>query len=102
MNSFYQKTAKVGLVKACLRYIEDPNRNILLRIILAFSPLLIVWVISPFDILPELILGPLGLADDTVILITLFLLMRLAMTFYGEKRYKKPTTKLNDKNIIDL
>ncbi len=102
MGSFYQKTVHVGIIKACLRFIEDPNRPKWQRVILAFTPLFIVWVISPLDILPELFLGPLGLADDSIILITLFLLMRLAVTFYSEQRYVRPKMNANGKDIIDL
>lgn len=86
MANTYQKTAQVGIIKACLRYIEDPNRNIFSRIFLALSPLLAVWILSPLDLMPEIILGPLGLTDDILILIGIFLLVRLANNFY---RYQK-------------
>lgn len=91
----YQKTARVGLVRACLRYIEDPNRNIIARLFLAVSPLLAVWILSPFDLLPEILLGPLGLTDDVLLLIGMFLLIRLANSFYKEKRYVRPSIPNN-------
>jgi uncharacterized membrane protein YkvA (DUF1232 family) len=87
MEKLYIKTAKVGIFKACLRFIEDPNRNILLRLALAASPLLAVWVLSPFDLLPEIIVGPLGLTDDILITAGIIFLVRLANGFYKEKRY---------------
>ena len=102
MKDFYQKTARVGIVPACIRMIEDPKRAWWQRLLLALTPLFIVWVISPLDILPEVFLGPLGLADDSVLLVTMFLLIRLAVSFYSEKRYVKPNNKYNDKDVIDL
>jgi uncharacterized membrane protein YkvA (DUF1232 family) len=98
MNSSYQKTAQVGILKACLRYIEDPNRNIIGRLFLAITPLLFVWILSPLDLLPEFILGPLGLTDDILLLIGMFLLARLAYSFYGQKRYVKPNKQIKDHN----
>lgn len=94
MKSMYEQTVRVGFIRACLRYIEDPNRNIFARIMLALSPLLLVWVISPLDILPEIILGPLGLADDGAIILTLFFIMRFAYSFYAQKRYINPAKRL--------
>lgn len=102
MKDFYQKTPHVGIIKACLRLIEDPNRAWWQRLLLALTPLIIVWIISPLDILPEIVLGPLGLADDTILLVTIFLLTRLAMSFYSERRYVRPTKNANGKDIIDL
>lgn len=93
MATTYEKTARVGFIKACLRYIEDPNRSLLTRIFLALTPLLVFWIISPLDLIPEVILGPVGLADDGAIIIALFLLFRLAISFYSEKRYVKPIKK---------
>lgn len=90
VNSKYENTARVGFVKACLRYIEDPNRSLISRIFLALTPVLVLWVILPLDLIPELVLGPIGLADDGAIVIALFLLFRLAISFYSEKRYVKP------------
>lgn len=78
---------RVSFIRACLRYIEDPNRPLIARLILSTSPLLIVWIISPFDILPEVFLGPIGLADDGVIILTLFFIMHFADSFYSHKRY---------------
>lgn len=89
MDAKYENTARVGLIKACLRYIEDPNRSLISRIFLALTPVLVLWVIFPLDLIPELILGPIGLADDGAIIIALFLLFRLAVSFYSEKRYVK-------------
>lgn len=102
MKEFYQKTAHVGIVQACLRMIDDPKRAWWQRLLLALTPLLIVWVISPLDILPEIFLGPLGLADDSVIVVTTFLLIRLAVSVYSEKKYVKPNKKYDKKDIIDL
>ena len=90
MSGFYTKTTRVGLIRACLRYIEDPTRSFVSRAFLAVSPLLVLWVISPLDLVPEIVLGPLGLADDTAIVIALILLARLAVSFYAEQRYEKP------------
>ena len=100
--SFYQKTAHVGIIRACLRMIEDPNRAWWQRLFLALTPLFIVWVISPLDIVPEVFLGPLGLADDSIIIVTLFLLIRLAVQFYSERRYVRPKKNAQGKDIIDL
>lgn len=102
MARVYKKTAQVGIIKACLRFIEDPNRHILARAFLAVSPLLAVWILSPLDLLPEVILGPLGLTDDVLILIGIFLLVRLANNFYKEKRYVPPEKRLKDQDILDL
>lgn len=102
MADMYEKTARVGIVKVCLRFIEDPNRNIFARIFLALSPLFIIWVILPLDILPEIIIGPLGLADDSAIIIALFFIVKLAYSFYREKRYIKPRKNKKHENIIDL
>ena len=93
MTEMYKKTAKVGFIKACLRYIEDPNRSLISRIFLALTPLLILWIVLPLDLIPEIVLGPIGLADDGAIIIALFLLFRLAISFYSEKRYVRPTNK---------
>jgi uncharacterized membrane protein YkvA (DUF1232 family) len=98
----YIKTAHVGIIKACMRFIDDPTRPWWQRLMLAFTPMLIVWVISPLDILPEAFLGPLGLADDTIIIVTMFLLMRLAVTFYSERKYVRPKKNAKGKDIIDL
>lgn len=102
MKNAYKKTAQVGIVKACLRFIEDPNRNIFQRTFLALTPLLIVMVLSPLDLMPEILLGPLGLTDDVIILIGLFLLIRLANSFYKEKRFVKPHKRDKDEDIIDI
>lgn len=102
MKNFYEKTARVGVVKACLRLIEDPKRAWWQRLLLALAPLFIVWVISPLDIIPEVFLGPLGLADDSILLVTTFLLIRFAVSFYSEKKYAKPHKKPDEKDIIDL
>lgn len=95
MSIIYEKTVRVGIVKACLRYIEDPNRNLFTRIFLAISPLLVVWILSPLDLMPELVLGPLGLTDDVLIFIGLFLLVRLASNFYREKKYRPINKQLD-------
>lgn len=89
MTNQYKQTVQVGIIRACMRYIEDPNRSMLSRIFLAMAPLFVVWVVSPLDILPEAFLGPLGLTDDALILISLILLIRLANNFYRTKRYVK-------------
>jgi uncharacterized membrane protein YkvA (DUF1232 family) len=102
MSKAYKKTAQVGIIKACLRFIEDPNRSLIQRVFLALSPLLAVWILSPLDLMPEIILGPLGLTDDILILIGLFLLIRLAHNFYKEKRYVKPQKRIDEADIIDL
>lgn len=102
MGKAYKKTAQVGIIKACLRFIEDPNRSMFNRVFLALSPLLAVWILSPFDLMPEVILGPLGLTDDILILIGLFLLIRLANSFYREQRYVKPQKRIDEADIIDL
>jgi uncharacterized membrane protein YkvA (DUF1232 family) len=87
MTGSYKKATQAGIIKACLRYIEDPNRSIISRAFLAMTPLLIVWIVSPLDLIPEFILGPLGLTDDALIMISLFLLIRLANRFYKDKKY---------------
>lgn len=102
MQNAYKKTAQVGIIKACLRYIEDPTRNIFLRIFLALTPLLIVWIISPLDLIPEVILGPFGLTDDVLIIAGLFLLIRLANSFYRQKKYVKPNKRIKEAEIIDI
>lgn len=89
MADQYKQTVRVGILRACMRYIEDPNRSMISRIFLALAPLFIVWVVSPLDIFPEAFLGPLGLTDDALILISLILLIRLANNFYRTKRYVK-------------
>lgn len=89
MSGAYKKTAQVGIIKACLRYIEDPNRSFISRLFLAVTPLLLVWILSPLDLLPEVILGPLGFTDDLLILIGMFFIIRLANRFYKEKRFVK-------------
>jgi uncharacterized membrane protein YkvA (DUF1232 family) len=98
----YKKTAQVGIVKACLRFIEDPNRNIAHRAFLALSPVLIVSVLSPLDLMPEILLGPLGLTDDILIIIGLVLLTRLANSFYKEKKYDSSNKTINRSHLIDV
>ena len=44
-----------------IRYLLTNSR---VKIIL----LMVIYTLSPFDILPEMILGPLGLADDSLVL----------------------------------
>lgn len=102
VNSTYTATTRVGLIRACLRYIEDPTRSYVSRLFLALSPLFVLWVISPLDLVPEAVLGPLGLADDTAILIALFLIVRFAGSFYREKRYTKPLKLMKEKDYIDV
>lgn len=102
MKGFYTHTARVGLIKACMRFIDDPNRALWQRIVLALTPLFIVYVISPLDIIPEIFLGPLGLADDSIIVVTVFLLARVAVSFYSEQKYSRPTKNAQGKDIIDL
>ena len=53
---------------------------------LCLAPLFIIWIISPLDIFPEALLGPFVLPDDTILVVTLFLLVRLALSFYSEKK----------------
>jgi uncharacterized membrane protein YkvA (DUF1232 family) len=101
MNKAYVNTAKVGVFKACLRYIEDPNRNIFSRIFLAISPILAVMILSPLDLLPEAFLGPLGLTDDILILVGLFMTIRLANNFYHNKKYSKKAN-IKESNVIDI
>jgi uncharacterized membrane protein YkvA (DUF1232 family) len=100
MIGAYKKTAQVGIFKAVLRYIEDPNRNIITRIFLAATPLFIVYVLSPLDLIPEVLLGPIGLTDDILIIAGLIFLLKLANSFYSNKKYH-PNNKTND-NIIDI
>lgn len=87
----YTQTARVGIIRACLRFIEDPNRPLYQRLALAFAPALVLYILSPIDLVPEFILGPLGLADDTALMISLVLLIHLASSLYRQKRYVKPT-----------
>lgn len=94
MKGVYENTVRTGFIRACLRYIEDPNRPLIARLVLIASPLLIIWVISPLDILPEAFLGPLGLADDGAIVLTLFFIIRFALSFYRDKRYVNPAKRL--------
>lgn len=101
-QNFYKKTPRVGMFQACLRMIEDPNRSKIQRLFLALSPLFVVWVLSPLDLMPEVLLGPLGLADDSIIIITLILLVRLAIKLYSEKKYVRPNKNAAGKDIIDL
>lgn len=82
--------------------IEDPNRSKIQRILLALTPLFILWIISPLDIIPEVFVGPLGLADDSIVVITVILLVRAAVSFYSEKKYVRPTKDKNGNDIIDL
>lgn len=95
MKGAYQTTTKAGFIKVMQRYVEDPNRSMLARLFLALSPLFVLYVISPLDIVPEAFLGPLGLADDGAILIALFLIIRFALSFYSNKKY---VPKLESKN----
>ena len=101
MTVLYKQTTRVGILRACLRFIEDPTRNILLRAVLALAPVLIIYVLSPMDLVPELVLGPLGLADDSAILISVFLTMRLASNFYREQRYSAPSRKTATSTTIE-
>lgn len=113
MKGAYQHATKAGYVKSSIRYIEDPNRPIFGRVFLAIFPFLVLYIISPLDLIPEVILGPLGLLDDGAILIGLFLIIRLAYSFYNEKRYTshknsktEPTNPkkvdAHPKDIIDI
>ena len=102
MSNFYQKAPHVGIVGACMRMIQDPKRSKIQRLFLALTPLFLLWVISPLDLVPEVFLGPLGLADDSIIIITLILLVRLAVSFYSERQYVRPAKDKNGNDIIDL
>ena len=102
MSNSYKNTAHVGIVAACLRLIQDPNRPAWQRVLMAFTPLMIFWIISPLDLIPEAFLGPLGLADDSILVITVFLLVRLAMSFYSTKQYVRPTHNASGQEIIDI
>lgn len=99
MIGAYKKTAQVGVFKAVLRYIEDPNRSIFTRIFLAAAPFFVVYILSPLDLMPEILLGPLGLTDDILIIAGFIFLTKLANSFYSQKKY---TPKNNKDNIIDI
>lgn len=102
MKGKYITTAHVGILKACLRFIDDPNRPWWQRLLLALSPIFFVYVISPLDLIPEVLLGPFGLADDVLLIVSIFLIGRLAVSFYSEKKYARPTKNAQGKDIIDL
>lgn len=102
MKGKYVHTAHVGILKACLRFIDDPNRPWWQRLLLALTPFFFVYVISPLDLIPEVFLGPFGLADDSILIVSVFLLARLAVSFYSEKKYARPTKNAQGKDIIDL
>lgn len=102
MKGKYTHTAHVGILKACMRFIDDPNRPKWQRLMLALTPLFFVYVISPLDLIPEMFLGPFGLADDGLIVISILLIARVAVTFYSEKKYARPTKNAQGKDIIDL
>lgn len=94
MVGSYKTATRAGILRACLRFIEDPNRPLYQRAFLAAAPLFAVFILSPLDLLPEIIMGPLGLTDDVLILIGLILLVRLANAFYKTKRYFPPERTL--------
>lgn len=102
MKGKYIATAHVGILKACLRFIDDPNRPWWQRLLLALSPIIFVYIISPLDLIPEILLGPFGLADDVLLIVSIFLIGRLAVSFYSEKKYARPTKNAQGTDIIDL
>lgn len=73
--------SKVGIIRAGMRFLRDPHARTLDKLILVLWPL---YLASPVDVLPELVLGPLGLADDTAVA-----LRALYLVFYAARRYRR-------------
>lgn len=48
---------------------------------------MVIYTLSPFDLLPEVILGPLGLADDSLVFINILRQVSgLLINFTGDER----------------
>jgi uncharacterized membrane protein YkvA (DUF1232 family) len=51
----------VGIFKACARLVKDPNVSRVDKIIMCTW---YIYLLSPIDPVPELLLGPIGVVDD--------------------------------------
>ena len=69
-----------GKVGSVLRFLNDRGGSLKDK---AFFVAGLIYVISPVDILPELVMGPLGLTDDLWVVLALWRMSRGA-----EKAYK--------------
>ena len=72
-----------------IRYLLTNSR---VKIIL----LMVIYTLSPFDVLPEVILGPLGLADDSLVLMGMLRQVSgLLINFVGEERVRENERRNN-------
>jgi uncharacterized membrane protein YkvA (DUF1232 family) len=75
----------VGIFKACVRLVKDPSVGWVDKIIMCGWS---VYLLSPVDPIPELLVGPIGLADDTAVGLRAAYLIYQAHKFYRYRRYR--------------
>lgn len=83
-KSYFAQERKAGIVTACFRLIRDRNVSALDRFVLSLWPL---YLASPVDPLPEVVLGPLGLADDAAVFArAMYLALVVAQRYRNTRR----------------
>ena len=88
------KHAPMLLSQDGIRYLLTNSR---VKIIL----LMVIYTLSPFDVLPEVILGPLGLADDSLVLMGMLRQVSgLLINFVGEERVRENERRNNWYNVM--
>ncbi|TDX53324.1 DUF1232 domain-containing protein [Orenia marismortui] len=59
----------INNIKLAYKYIRDPKVSLMRKILLIFP---LVYILSPVDLIPEILLPLLGWLDDTVIALTIW------------------------------
>lgn len=63
----------------------------------------VVYLVSPVDLLPEAVMGPIGLIDDAAVLPILIACLKVLGLDMSRLLGKKPTSKKSDKNeVVDI
>lgn len=73
---------KIGLIEALKALYRDKSVSRRRRWVTAVSTVLGVYAISPIDLVPEAVLGPLGLIDDAGALTTVGVVVFNAARYY--------------------
>jgi uncharacterized membrane protein YkvA (DUF1232 family) len=81
-----QATGIFEIFKACLRLVKDPNVGKVDKVIMCTWW---IYLLSPIDPIPELLVGPIGLADDAAVGLRAAYLIHQAYKYY---RYRNDLT----------
>jgi uncharacterized membrane protein YkvA (DUF1232 family) len=69
----------VSTFQACIRLVKDPSVNWIDKVIMCTW---FIYLLSPIDPIPELLVGPIGLVDDTAIGLRAAYLIYQAYKYY--------------------